>query len=288
MAIAASAAILSCATGIRAPAGIEPERLLPSGAFAYATLDRAMATAMVGALGFDAGDAQAALKRTDRLVLAIDYGPDGQARLLGIAQGSYPSAFAGAALTKKAGWEREGPGWAQTDGSLRVAFAGSRLALLGTAPLSDAAERAKAPGTHPIPDRLLDAWDGDFAFYLAQPAELLARYSPLGAGALPIVDIMLSARLGDSGYETAAVFSFSDEGAARVFQPLCRLLLLGLGRLAWAGDSGRILAPARWALSGNIVALSGLTLQAEQAAALFAALARPAMAGGDSLPESAP
>lgn len=279
-AILGVALITSCASGPRFADGIEPERALPSGALAYARLDRTVLAELLAAYG--GSDAAKAAKpmtdRTDSVVAAIMPGsPDragGLPVLVAVASGRYPSGAAAFKLGSDADWQREGQAWKQKNGELRVSFAGNSTVLLGTRTLDELTAAVIDPGPSPIPDRWRTAWSADVALYLPDPLSALAGSLPITPDSIPLRALTLSATRHDTGYATVLSFEFEDERAALVYAPLCRLFLYAAANSFWPDRARVILGAASWSSGGTLVSVSGLDLDAAELAAFAASAGR--------------
>lgn len=265
---------VSCATPLRVGPGIESERLLPSGALAYLKLDGQVSSLIMKALAGREGAAAAELMagRTESAVLAAVKGEGGAGpAVYGIATGSYPAGLIAMKLSGDKSWKKEGPGWVQAEGTVRVGLASGGRLLLGTASLAPLAAAAARPNEHPIPALWAAAWDADLALYAPDPLSSIGAGFSLDSGAIPMQAMMLSARIADGRYETSMWFAFSDASSARVLSPICRLFVLAMARGVWAPRSSEILASARWLVEGATVSVSGLSLDAGELADFFGA-----------------
>lgn len=276
----AAAGLSSCAGNPALARGAEPERLLPGGALAYAKLDRAVLYAFIEALGIEGADAAAKglSERTDSLVLALLTAaaplPGAVPALLAVASGRYPSGAAALSLNSDKAWVREGSVWRQKEGELRLGFAGGATLLLGTVPLGGMSAALRNPGPSPIPERWLAMWSDDIALYLPSPLETLAASLPFDADAIPLLDILMSARLGAADYEAQFAFAFEDARSATVYAPLCRLFMYALLSGLWPERARELNASLRWSAQGEIALASGLSLSAGDLAALAALAGR--------------
>ncbi|HOX91394.1 MAG TPA: hypothetical protein PLC54_00625 [Spirochaetales bacterium] len=268
-------AVLSCASGVHELSAVEMERLLPVDAPLYLALNAELSARLALLLGLQAEGASTLTERVSRSVLAASAVDTENPVVYGVARGSFPSAFAGALFTKKAGWTRATTGWAQTHGPMHIAFAGRQLALFANAELDGMAQAARSPGINPIPYALMDSWKADVALYLARPAEIIGSLVPVNWESLPLESIMLSASVSSSDYDAAIRFHFDSDTSANLYQSLCRLLVLGLSRFVWPDSAGTIMAHARWATADRTVSLSGMRLSANDLETLFAMLAGP-------------
>lgn len=267
----------SCATVVRAPSGVEAERLLPAGAAAYARLDKAtLSAAIAGLPGGDAKSAASIADRTDYMTAAF-MAPtrSDKGGIVAVAEGRYPSGAASMKLSSDTSWRRNGPVWERADGSMSLAFASGGRAFFGTAPLDDMLAAAIEPNPDPIPARWADEWSAAVAIYLPSPMDLLRSRLPLGDGAVPMLAMMLSARpasgqdaeLGE--YRASLSFEFDSERAAVVFAPICRLFLYVAANALWPERSATVLDAARWSSSGATVKAEGIPLDADALAAFF-------------------
>jgi hypothetical protein len=271
---AAAAAFGSCAGNPALARGAEPERLLPAGALAYAKLDRYALSAFIEALGVEgaAAAAEDLSARTDSLVFALLPAaaplPGALPAILAVASGRYPSGAAGLKLSGDKAWEKEGSAWRQREGELRLGFAGHATLLLGTRSLDGMSAAIRDPGPHPIPEQWLAAWSSDIALYLPSPLDSLASGLPFDADAIPLRDLIISARRGEADYDTQFVFSFDDARSAAVYAPLCRLFMYALVNALWPDRARGMNASLRWVTQDALVLASGLSLSASDMAAL--------------------
>jgi len=273
LAISAFASLASCATPLRVAADIEAERLLPPGAAVLLRLDRALSVLVMGSLGGDeaAASVEAVADRIDEAVLALmpaGAGTDGPL-VYAVATGSWPAGAVSLKLSSDRAWKKEGRGFAQEDGPLRLAFATGGRLFLGTGPLDSMEAAAKAPSPQPVPERWLDSWAADVALFAPDPLSGIGSRLGLEPGAVPMRALVLSAVARADAYDAAIMFEFGDEESARVFYPICRLLLLGLARGFWPERAAAILGMASWRISGTVVSVSGLALSAGELAAFL-------------------
>ncbi|HPE89130.1 MAG TPA: hypothetical protein PLH55_06425 [Spirochaetales bacterium] len=271
----------SCASVVRAPDDVEPERLLPAGATAYARLDGAALSAALAAMpGVDAKGASAIAERTDSMTLALVAAEDGTAGIVAVAEGRYPAGAASMRLSSDPSWRKDGPAWSTRDGGLHLAFASSGRAFVGTVPLDAVIAAAVEPNPMPVPARWSDDWAAPIAVYLPRPMDALRARLPLGDGAVPMGAIMLSARLASGqaaelgGYSASLAFEFDDERSAVVFAPICRLFLYVAANALWPERSATVLDSALWSSAGRIVRADGIPLDADAIAAFVTLGAR--------------
>lgn len=274
LAAVVASAVSSCASTVKAPPGVEPERLLPPGAVAYARLDGPTLAAVLerapGSTEADKKAAAAIAARTDALTLAVVRNGSSLG-LVGVAEGSYPRGAAALGLSADRSWKRAGPVWERGDGSLRLAFASDGRAFVGTAPLDQLLAAAKAPNAFPIPERWAAAWSESVSVYLPDPAALLSEKVPLGDAEVPLTGMLLSARPAkDGSYEAILAFEFGTTRAATVFSPLCRIFLYAAAHSLWPERAATVLDSARWAVSGTAVTAAGLPLDAASLGAFAA------------------
>ncbi|OHD28004.1 MAG: hypothetical protein A2Y38_03400 [Spirochaetes bacterium GWB1_59_5] len=275
VAVAASLLLTSCATIVKAPVGIEPERFLPAGALAYARLDQAtLSAAMALLLASEAKSAATIAARTDSMTAAFVKQP-GSSRggLVAVAEGRYPAGAASFKLASDPSWHRNGQVWERKDGSLNLAFADGGRVFLGTAPLDGLLAAAAAPNPDPIPARWADEWAASIAVFLPNPMALMRSRLPLGDGDVPMVAMMLSARRATgSDYTASLSFEFQSERTAIIFAPLCRLFLYAAATALWPERSATVIDEAVWGTSGNTVTARDIPLDAASIAG-FATMA---------------
>ncbi|MBP7264127.1 MAG: hypothetical protein KBB32_08125 [Spirochaetia bacterium] len=266
-------ALASCASGPSLPSDAEPERLLPAGALAYAKLDRELFRAAAAALGGPdaARSAKALVDRTDTVWVAVSAQSSGDPGLLAVARGRYPSAGS-LALALRSGWHRDGLSWAQDSGPFRVASAGTKALAFGTVALDGVLSAITMPGPHPIPDDWRAAWDADVAVFVPRPLASLAGSLGMDPDAAPLEAAMVAARQDGDAYRAELVFGFADERSARIFAPLCRLILYGAAHSLWSPRANDILSAAEWTAAGQRVTAHGFSLDAAELAAFLTAL----------------
>jgi len=267
--------VASCATVVRVPAGIEPERFLPADALAYARLDQpTLAAALARLPSAEAKSAATIAERTDSKTVAFVEQP-GTIRggLVAVAEGRYPSGAASLKLASDPLWRKNGAVWERKDGSLNLAFADGGRVFLGTAPLDGLLAAAAAPNPDPIPARWADEWSASIAVYLPNPMALLRSRLPLGDSDVPMLAMMLSARPATgSDYTASLSFEFQSERAATIFSPLCRLFLYAAATALWPERSATVLDAAVWSITGATVTARNIPLDADSIAA-FATMA---------------
>lgn len=275
IAVATSVPLASCATIVRAPAGVEPERFLPAGALAYARLDQpTLAAAMARLPAAEAKSAATIAARTDSMTAAFVKQP-GSSRggLVAVAEGRYPAGAASFKLASDPSWRKNGQVWERKDGSLNLAFVDGGRVFLGTASLDGLLTAAAAPNPDPIPARWADEWSASIAVFLPNPMALLRSRLPLGDGDVPMAAMMLSARPATGGNYTASLsFEFQSERAAVIFAPLCRLFLYAAATALWPERSATVTDEAAWSTTGATVTARNIPLDATSIAA-FATMA---------------
>jgi hypothetical protein len=271
----------SCATLVRAPSGVEPERFLPPGAAVYARLDKATLSAALSSMSSlpksERKDFAGIVDRTDTMTAAF-VRPSGASRagMLAIVEGRYPAGAASIKLSADKAWKKNGKVWERRDGSMSLAFAESGKIFLGTLPLTGLIASAASPHPNPVPDRWAEAWASPIAVYVPNPMVLVRDRIPLGDGIIPMTAMMLTGKpaklveLGD--YEATLSFEFETERAAIVFSPLCRIFLYAAANALWPERSATVTDSASWKTSGTVVTASGIPLDAASIAA-FAGLA---------------
>lgn len=274
-ALAASALLASCATMVRAPAGVDPERFLPTGALAYARLDRPTLMAALARLpAAEAKGAEAVAERTDSMTAAFVKQPgSSRGSLVAVAEGRYQAGGASLKLAMDPQWRKNGPVWERKDGSLNIAFADGGRMYLGTASLDGLLAASAAPNPDPIPARWADEWSASIAVFLPDPMALMRSRLPLGDDDVPMLAMMLSARpAAGSDYTATLSFEFQSERAAAIFSPLCRLFLYAAATALWPERSATVLDAAAWSTTGNTVTARDIPLDADSIAA-FATMA---------------
>jgi hypothetical protein len=188
-----SLAATSCATLVRAPVGLDAERLLPPGAVAYARLDSfTLAQALLLVAGSDLKGAEAISERTDSMTAAVvRQAGTSTLGLLAVAEGRYPAGAASIRLSSDKSWKRSGPVWERKDGSMRLAFTDGGKAFFGTGPIDTLVAATSQPHPSPIPARWTTEWSAAVAVYLPDPMALLSGRVPVGEGAVPMVAMVL-------------------------------------------------------------------------------------------------
>ena len=262
--------LASCATVVRAPAGIEPERFLPADALVYARLDQpTLVAAMARLPAAEAKSAATIAERTDGMTVAFVKQP-GTARggLVAVAEGRYPAGAASLKLASDPLWRRNGAVWERKDGSLNLAFTDGGRVFLGTAPLDGLIAAAAVPNPDPIPPRWADEWSASIAVFMPNPMALMRSRLPLGDSDVPLLAMMLSARpVTGSTYTASLSFEFQSERMATVFSPLCRLFLYAAATALWPERSATVLDEAVWSTAGSTVTARNLPLDADSIAA---------------------
>ena len=268
--------VSSCATVIKAPRETLPEQILPSGALAYARLDKPILTeALKAASGSDARGAEAIAELTDLMTAAIVRLPDSSnLELLAVADGRYPAGAASLKLSSDKAWKRSGPVWERKDGTMKLAFADGGRAFFGTGPIDSLVMAASSPNPSPIPARWAEDWSASVAVYLPNPIAFLSAQIPLGNGEIPLLSMFISARPTASlEYVASMHFEFETERAALIFSPLCRVFLYAAAHALWPERAATVLDNAVWTTSGKIVTASKLPLDAGSLAAFFGGVA---------------
>lgn len=267
----------SCATRIRIPAELEPERLLPAGAVAYLRINPVMADELIFPYIEPYGITLAAdmLERTESVVLAVmpPFGiPGGQASkpvVYGVVSGKFPTRSIALKLNTDRHWAKEGHSWINKEDGFRLALTSRGQILVGTAPL-DAITSGGYDKPHPVPEFWSTAWNNDLAMYLPDPFSFLDNKLPVDASGLPLEAMLISTRRMDDQYVLFLGFEFAMERSAVVFTPLCRLFVYALAKSLWPQQASEILSPVTWSTQGSTVEASGLRLDALQLAGLLA------------------
>jgi len=269
--------LASCATRLRLPADMEPERLLPAGALAYVRVNPARLGELVLPLIEPYGMAQSKdlLDRTDSMVLAVM--PPGESPevlaprpvVYGVVSGNFPTRSIALKLDTDKRWAREAPGWIHREEGFRVALSTRGQVLLGTASLGPILQPPH-DRPHPVPDFWNAAWNNDLAAFIPEPLSFLAGSLPVDLSGLPLESLLLSVRRIDTRYDVYLGFEFATERTALVFAPLCRLFLFALTRSLWPAQASGILGSVSWVSQGVTVGASGLVLEASQLTSLLA------------------
>ena len=257
---------------VKAPLDVEPERLLPTGAAAYARLDRATLAEVLASLpGSDPGSVESIVNRTDSITAAFvrQTGPQEAVGIVAVAEGRYPAGAASLRLSSDPSWRRRGKVWEYGGGSLNLAFADGGRAFLGTVPLDGMLAAAEAPGKDPIPARWAEAWKSAVAVYLPDPMAMLSGRIPMGDGAVPILAMVLKARPSTEGYNATLYFEFGTERAAVVFSPLCRVFLYAAAHSMWPERAATVTDRAVWKTEGTVVSAADIPLDAASMAAFM-------------------
>jgi hypothetical protein len=263
--IAAAALAASCATLVKAPLDLAPERLLPSGAAAYARLDGATLAATLSALpGGQAASVADIAKRTDSMTVAFMAASSGRkAGLVAVAKGRYPAGAASLKLSTDPSWKKDGAVWRRKDGSMNLAFADGGRAFFGTGAIDGMVAASASPNPYPIPARWDEAWSAAVAVYLPDPMSLFRSRIPMGDGEVPMVAMVMAAEAGRGAtYATTLYFEFATERAAVVFSPLCRIFFYAAAHALWPERAATVVDETIWRTDGAVVQASGITLDA--------------------------
>lgn len=279
--------LASCATRMRIPESLDPERLLPAGAMAYVQIKPAKVDQLILPLLEPFGRVQAEdlIKRTDSMVLAImPFEPSSRGESEGIsgnpstgpavyavASGKFPTRSIAFKLNTDRQWNREEPGWVHKEAGFRLALSSQGQILLGTRSL-DTFLPLNLDRPHPVPDFWSTAWDNDLAVYIPDPLSTqgMARSLPFDLGGLPLESMLISIRRMDTQFDVYLGFEFDTERTALVFAPLCRLFLYAMARSLWPTQAPGILAPVTWSTQGVTVGALGLRLEGAQLSSLLA------------------
>lgn len=264
--------LTSCATVVRAPLDVETVRFLPSGAAAYARLDRASLAETLAALpGLNPDSVRPLVDRTDSVTAAF-VGPataGGASGVVAVAEGRYPAGAASLRLASDPSWRRRGKVWEQGDGSLNLAFSDGGRAFFGTVPLDGVLAAAAAPNKDPIPARWAQAWTAAVAFYIPDPIGMLSGRIPMGDGAVPILAMVMTAEPSPEGYDATLYFEFATERSALVFSPLCRVFLYAVAHSMWPERAATVTDRAVWSTEGAVVQAADIPLDAASIAAFI-------------------
>ncbi|MBN2876009.1 MAG: hypothetical protein JXM71_13000 [Spirochaetales bacterium] len=271
---ALSVLAVSCATVVRAPADLEPERFLPPGALAYVRLDGpTLALALARASGTDVSSTKDIAARTDSMTAAL-VREDSPARysIVAVAEGRYPSGAASIGLARDRAWRKNGAVWEQKEGFLRLAFVDGGRAFVGTGSIDGLLAAAATPNPNPIPVRWSDEWNSAVALYLPNPIALLSAQVPMGEGEVPMLALVLSATPSGAAdiYTTTLRFQFGSDRAALIFSPLCRVFLYAAAHAMWPERAATVLDEAIWSIEGDTVTAAGLPLDADSLSSFVA------------------
>lgn len=244
-------ALSACAPRLRYVADVDPLSFLASDLDFYLSSSRAETLALAEALAEPAlrGFALEAAGRVDTLALGM--GRDG--RFEAAAFGDFPVGRANALLAADSGWKREGDGWIESRGELRVAFADARLALVSNRPLARMTPRLLEPEPSPLPEAASDLAGGDLLVIVSDAYAVLSDLAGVGEGDSAARFTLAAAWYvdGSGSRETRAAFVFPDERSARVYEPVARLALYGAIRALFDPDSGdALLGGAAWSRAG--------------------------------------
>lgn len=277
--------LASCATRIRVPDDLEPERLLPDGAMAYVRVNPSRTGELIFPLIESYGITQAEdlLQRTESMIIAVmpftsategdprsaTTGKTRRPTIYAVVTGNFPVRSIAFRLELDRHWTREGPGWVHKEEGFRLAFGSQGQLILGTAPL-DAIQSAHHDGPHPVPESWSTAWDNDLAVFIPDPLALLDTSLPFDLGGLPLESMLMSIRRVDDLFDVYFGFEFASERSALVFAPLCRLFLYAMARSLWPDQSSALLAPVAWSTQGTRVGATGLRLDSTGLASMMA------------------
>lgn len=279
--------LASCATRMRIPEDLEPERLLPTGAMAYLRINPANTADLFLPLIEPYGIAQTEdlIKRADSMVFAVmaskvftgegyNRGSGGESErsaVYAVANGKFPTRSIALKMNTDRLWIREAPGWVHKEAGFRLALSSQGQIILGTRSLEPFLPMSH-DRPHPVPEFWHTAWYNDLAVYIPDPlsSQGMAHSLPFDFSAMPLESMMVSIRRIDSHYDVYLGFEFDTERTALVFAPLCRLFLYGISRSLWPDQASAILAPVSWSTQGLTVGAMGLRLEASQLLSLLA------------------
>ncbi|MFP4374306.1 MAG: hypothetical protein ACLFPO_08240 [Spirochaetaceae bacterium] len=257
-AVLIAALALSALAGCRSAPPAPPTALsayLPAEAAAYVYLDvsRAQEPAehILSAVGIEGRDARRILERTAGVAVALGEAGEGEGAFLLAASGRLPGFVIEAQLADEEEWRRRtvsGAGgrygvWRREADGVELAFPEPRLALVGTAGVEAALQRARG-GTASV----VAAGEAGDAGTAARGAAMAERHT----AALFLPQTMIAAPLGGGGIELHEVelladpvrpeptadasrdwrirgrLSLADEGTARAVTALVRLLAISM------------------------------------------------------------
>ncbi len=255
LALALSALALSaCAPRLRYVEDADPLGFLAPDLDVYLSSSRAETLVLAESFA-EPGQRGFALEAAGRVErLALGAGEDG--RFEAAAFGSFPVGRANALLGADPGWRREGDGWMEAGGSLRVAFADARLALVSNRPLSRMTPRLLDPGPSPLPAAAAELSGGDLLVIVPDAHSVLSGLAGLEDSAASARFALAAAWYvdGSGARETRAAFAFPDERSARVYESVARLALYGAIRALFDADTGdALLGGAVWTREGPLV-----------------------------------
>lgn len=269
--------LASCATRMRIPEDLEPERLLPAGALAYVRVNPAKTEELILPLIEPYGIAQSKdlMMRTESMVIAVM--PPGESLgvqtgrpvVFGVVSGNFPTGSIALKLNTDRHWAKETPGWVHKTEGFRVALASRGKIILGTGPLEPMLSTGQER-PHPVPEFWSTAWDNDLAVYIPEPLSFLGSSLPVDLGGLPLESMLISIRRIEARYDVFLGFEFATERMALIFAPLCRLFLYALTRTLWPAQATEILAAVAWSTQGFTVKATGLRLEVSQLSSLLA------------------
>ena len=267
----------SCAAPIRVGAEADPLALLSPGLAAYARIGGSEARRLLPAMipPEQASTLRPLLERTRAAAIGLGPADAAGSRLLEAALvGDYPFRRASLALAADRGWKREGRAYLHAATGLRALVAGPGLVLASSISVDPLIDRAADPGPGPIPARLASLAGRELVLWMPDP---LARLAPglFGEGdpAMPVRGLFVAASpAADGDYSATVAFLMSDAEAARSFRPALRLAWYFIARGALGDEAGPALG-ARFALDGELVTASGVSLPASAVARLLASAA---------------
>lgn len=285
-------ALSSCATVPQQsiPTGSSLTALLPSDAFAYASIrvsrSRRLVADVVKESGLKSSIIASVLDKTSRLYASAQLDRAGKASFSLIGDGSYPIGLIGWNLDTNSKWKRSSaplPWWQERSGSTQISVPARSLLMVSNGRLPTMLSRLKdgVPATlNPTVAHIFEA--SDLAVYFPKVGSGTPLFGK-EAARFPIKSFYLSIGAGSSTapaagavsasltvqYHGYAVFKMNSERDARLFSVVFKLLI------ASSAGGGAIrgfpipLAGARLSVDGDTIRLQGISVSETELAGLL-------------------
>jgi hypothetical protein len=266
--LAAALVAFSCAAPLKIESPVDPLSILEPGLSAYARLEGATARKLLPSIlpAEEAKSLEPLLKRTGIAAIGASApGPGASAgRLEAVLAGDFPFRGSLFALASNSEWKREGRAYRHEASGIRATVPAPGLVLASSGPVDALLSRLKERPPSPLPARLSGFAQRELVIWLPDPFARLGLGEDEDASmGIPSRGLLLSADSdADGSYLTTICFLMGDADAARIYRPALRVAWYLVSR-ALLGEGAEAALGARFALDGDLVYASGITLSGE-------------------------
>ena len=257
----------SCATLPKWDAG-KWMALLPPDCSAYFTLDFTplvgdIANIVLGTIGDKSADTTELVKRTDRVYGAVRLTAQGEMELHAAIVGDFPATLLSLGLGSSEQWQRESQPrehWISNSGNLQIYLPQNSVVLLSTTDILPMIRNFDTlPAGPSLPDVVVQ--DMDSSELVAFLPDFSERSFAASMGLkLPIREILVTARQGETDYSVGGVFGLESESGAKKFNSALRVMLVYLLRKGAIEGFSKKLKNLDLVQRGSNIKVTGLSL----------------------------